>query len=150
MEIGLGLGFRVFIVTFRAGFDGLFFILLVLTVAEAIVDFDRSGSMLISSRNLTGHHDAMGKKNKKGCQPVLKFTMCYMIGTTLNYWYPVEQAQFAWLCGNTVFGHGTVFPRAVSPNYGPFPSTPEFVWVRTSRIQSVNELGFAPHGNTVP
>ena len=74
--IGLGLGFRVFIVTFRAGFDGLFFISLALTVAEAIVDFDRSGSMLISSWNLTGHHDATGKKNKKSCQPVLKFTMC--------------------------------------------------------------------------
>ena len=67
----------MFIVTFRAGFDGLFFISLALTVAEAIVDFDRSGSMLISSWNLTGHHVTTmprGKKIKKGCQPVLKFT----------------------------------------------------------------------------
>jgi len=42
MEVGLGLGFRVFIVTFHAGFDGFLFISLALAVAEAIVDFDRS------------------------------------------------------------------------------------------------------------
>ena len=45
MEIGLGLGFGVYIVTFRPGFDGLLFILLALPVAEAIVDFDRSRMM---------------------------------------------------------------------------------------------------------
>jgi len=61
MEIGLGLGFRIFVVTFRPGFDGLLFILLALAVAEAIVDFDRSGSRSISPKNLTGHYDATGK-----------------------------------------------------------------------------------------
>jgi len=59
MEIGLGLGFRVYIVTFRPGFDGLLFILFALAVAEAIVDFE---SRSISPSNLTGHHDATGKK----------------------------------------------------------------------------------------
>jgi len=65
MEIGLGLGFRVFIVTFRPGFDGLLFILLALVVDEAMVDFDRSGSMSISRSNLTGHYDATEKKKKR-------------------------------------------------------------------------------------
>jgi len=60
MEIGLGLGFRMFIVTFRLGFDGLLFISLALSVAEAIVDFDRGESMLISPSNLTGHHEQNG------------------------------------------------------------------------------------------
>jgi len=64
MEIGLGLGVRVFIVTFHPGFDGLLFILLALAVAEAIVDFDHNGSRSISPSNLTGHHDATGKKKK--------------------------------------------------------------------------------------
>ena len=66
MEIGLGLGFRVIIVTFRPGFDGWLFILIALAVAEAIVDFDRSGSRSILPSNLTGHHDATGKKNEDG------------------------------------------------------------------------------------
>ena len=57
MEIGSGLGFRVSIVTFRPGFDGLLFISLALTVAEAIADFDRGGSRSISPSNLTGHHE---------------------------------------------------------------------------------------------
>ena len=65
MEIGLGLWFRVIIVTFRPGFDGLLFILLALAVAEAIMDFDRSGSRSISPSNLTGHHDATGKKKRE-------------------------------------------------------------------------------------
>jgi len=47
----------VFIVTFRADFDGFLFISLALTVAVAIVDFDRSESMSISPWNLTGHHE---------------------------------------------------------------------------------------------
>src|SRR5579859_5632633 len=60
MEIGFRLGFRLFMATFRPGFDGLLFISLALTVAEAITDFDRGGSMLISPSNLTGHHEGKG------------------------------------------------------------------------------------------
>ena len=66
MEIGIGLGFRVFMVTFCADFDGFLFISLALTLAEAIVDFDHSGSRSISLSNLAGHHDATGKKNENG------------------------------------------------------------------------------------
>ena len=44
MEIGLGLGFRVFIVTFRAGFHELFFVSIALAVAEAFVNLVRSES----------------------------------------------------------------------------------------------------------
>jgi hypothetical protein len=43
----------------------LLFILLALVVAEAIMDFDRSGSRSISPSNLTGHHDATGKIKRK-------------------------------------------------------------------------------------
>jgi len=57
MEIGFGLGFRVFLVTFHPGFDRLLFTSLALAVAEAIVDFDRGGSMSISPSNLTRHHE---------------------------------------------------------------------------------------------
>ena len=56
MKIGFELGFRVFIGTFRASFDGFLFLSLALVVTEAIVDFDRSRSMSISPWNLTGHH----------------------------------------------------------------------------------------------
>ena len=62
MEIGSGLGFRVFIVTFRPGFDGLPFISLALAVAEAITDFDHSGSRSISLSNQTGHHEKNMKR----------------------------------------------------------------------------------------
>ena len=68
MEIGLGLGFRVFIVTFRAGFDGFLFISLALAVGESIVNLDRSRSMSISLWNLTGHH-ATGKKKGADLHP---------------------------------------------------------------------------------
>ena len=46
MEIGLELGFSVFITTFRTGFDGFLFVSLALAATEAIVNFDRSESML--------------------------------------------------------------------------------------------------------
>src|SRR5579859_2101761 len=62
MEIGFGLGFRVSILTFRPGFDGLLFISLALAVAEAIVDFDHGRSMSISPSNLTGHHEKLWKR----------------------------------------------------------------------------------------
>jgi len=57
MEIGTGLRFREFIVTFHSGFDRLLFISLALAVAEAITDFDDGGSRWISPPNLTGHHE---------------------------------------------------------------------------------------------
>ena len=45
MRIGVRLGFRVFIVTFRAGFNGVLFVLIALVAAEAFLNFDRSESM---------------------------------------------------------------------------------------------------------
>jgi len=40
MEMGLRLWFRVFIVTFHPGFDGLLFVSTALVVAEVFVNFD--------------------------------------------------------------------------------------------------------------
>ena len=58
MKVGLGLGFRVSIVIFALISMDSFFISLAVV---AIVDFDRSESMSISPRNLTGgHHDTTG------------------------------------------------------------------------------------------
>ena len=37
MELGLGLGFKVYIVTFHAGFNGLLFLSIALAVAEVFV-----------------------------------------------------------------------------------------------------------------
>ena len=45
MRIGIWLGFRVFIATFHAGFNGLLFVSIALTAAEAFMNFDRSESM---------------------------------------------------------------------------------------------------------
>ena len=42
MEIGSGLRFKVFIETFRTGFDEFLLISLAVAVAEAIMDFDCS------------------------------------------------------------------------------------------------------------
>src|SRR5271170_2426429 len=45
MRIGIWLRFRVFIVTFRGGFNGVLFVSIALAAAEAFVNFDRSESM---------------------------------------------------------------------------------------------------------
>jgi hypothetical protein len=45
LGLGLGLGFRVFIVTFHAGFNGLLFLSIALAVAEVFVNVDHGESM---------------------------------------------------------------------------------------------------------
>ena len=42
MEIGIGLGFRMFIASFRAGFNELLFVSIALALETIIVNFDRS------------------------------------------------------------------------------------------------------------
>src|SRR5579859_1328997 len=98
MGIGLGLGFRVFIVTFRAGFDGFLFISLALAVAESIVDFDRSGSMSISRWNLTGHNDPPEKKNEK-VSPIHRLTAICGRSNAGGTVYPVPPKSTLYLGG---------------------------------------------------
>jgi hypothetical protein len=62
IEIGLGLGFRVFIGTFHAGFIGLLFVLIALPAVEVSVNFDRGQNQChMKLVLLSGHHDATGK-----------------------------------------------------------------------------------------
>jgi len=50
MELGLGLGFRAFILTFYVDFDGLLFVLIALAVAEVFVNLYASISSVSNCR----------------------------------------------------------------------------------------------------